>query len=120
MLNTIDVAEHAHKRKLLSTIFTEKMVRAASEFVIRHLDRWSEIMMDEMNHSNSDGWSPVYDLSESLDALIFDIVGDLSFGKSFDIKEPGDNPLKVIPHSIAEYMKVYYPVGPSRLLYQVS
>jgi hypothetical protein len=69
--------------------------------------------MDEMNPDESDGWSPVCDFSERIDALVFDIIGDLSFGRSLNIKEPGENPLKVIPHSIVEYMKIYYPVNPS-------
>lgn len=38
-------------------------------------------------------------------------MGDLSFGRSFDIKEPGPNPLKTIPHNIAAYMKFYHPVS---------
>jgi cytochrome P450 len=106
---TVDVAAHAAKRKLLNLCFTEKSVRAACGFTIKHIDRWHELMSEE-NHSYTE-WSAPLDLSERIDALIFDIMGDLAFGKSFDIKEPGDNPLKVIPHSIAAYMKFYYPVS---------
>ncbi|KAK4107230.1 cytochrome P450 [Canariomyces notabilis] len=75
-LNTIDVAEHAGRRKLLNLCFTEK----------------------------------------SLHTLVFDIMGDLCFGRSFDIKEPGENPLKAVPHFIAEYMKFYYPMCRSPFL----
>ena len=95
-LNTIDIAEHAVKRKLLNTCFTEKSLRAASSFIIKHVDRWNEIMMEESNSTT--GWSVPIDFSEMIDMLVFDIMGDLSFGRSFDIKEPGENPLKVIPH----------------------
>lgn len=38
-------------------------------------------------------------------------MGDLAFGRSFDIKEPGNNPLNVVPENIAGYMKFYYPVS---------
>lgn len=107
-LNTIDVAEHASRRKLLSLAFTERMVRAASEFIIKHVDRWDQLLLDEIPDGE---WSSTIDFSERIDTLIFDIMGDLSFGRSFDIKEPGENPLKVIPHAIAEYMKFYYPVS---------
>lgn len=34
-------------------------------------------------------------------------TGDLSLGRSFDIKEPGSNPLKTTPHNIAECMRFY-------------
>ncbi|KAG6353514.1 hypothetical protein INS49_005475 [Diaporthe citri] len=36
-------------------------------------------------------------------------MGDPSFGRSFDIKEPEDNPLRSIPDNIAAYMRFYYP-----------
>lgn len=69
--------------------------------------------MDENNGSTE--WSAPMDLSRRLDDLTFDIIGDLAFGRSFDIKEPGENPLKVIPESVAGYMKFYYPVSPVKL-----
>lgn len=108
-LNVIDVAEHAQKRKLLNLSFTEKSLRAAAGFMVKHVDRWNEIMLEE--NSSATEWSAPVNLSVKVDTLVFDIMGDLSFGKSFDIKEPGDNPLRVIPHSIEEYMRFYYPVG---------
>ncbi|KAF2872285.1 benzoate 4-monooxygenase cytochrome P450 [Massariosphaeria phaeospora] len=110
-LTTIDVAEHAYKRKLLNASFTEKSVRAASEFIIRHIDRWNELLVGD----NTD-WSPPVDLSESVERLLFDISGDLFFGKSFETKEPGQNPSKAIPQSIEQYMLFYYHVCRSPLL----
>ncbi|KAK8070551.1 cytochrome P450 [Apiospora hydei] len=103
-LNTVDVAEHAHKRKLLKTCFTEKSVRAASEFITKHQSR--------LGGRRKGGWSAPINFSDSVDTLVFDIMGDLGFGRSFDIKEPGgaNNPLKVIPHTIASYMRFYYPL----------
>lgn len=110
-LNVIDVAEHAQKRKLLNLSFTEKSLRAAAGFMVKHVDRWNEIMLEE--NSSTTEWSAPVDLAQKVDTLVFDIMGDLSFGKSFDIKEPGENPLRVIPNNIAEYMRFYYPVGKS-------
>ncbi|KAK8023702.1 benzoate 4-monooxygenase cytochrome P450 [Apiospora rasikravindrae] len=115
-LNTIDVAQHAFKRKLLQTCFTEKSVRAATSFIIRHVDRWNEIIAEETS-DNGEDWSAPVDFADKVDALVFDIMGDLSFGRSFDIKEPGENPLKVIPHTIVEYMRFYYPFCRSPFLH---
>lgn len=116
-LNTVDVAEHAQKRKLLNLCFTEKSVRAASKFIIKHVDRWNHLL----GEGNDVGWSAPVDFSAKVDTLAFDIMGDLCFGKSFDVKEPGENPLKVVPHNIVNYMRFYYPVSlstpPRRLLY---
>lgn len=108
-LNTIDVDEHARKRKLLNLCFTDKSLRAASGFIGRHVDRWNELMLEE--NSSTTEWSAPVDFAEKVDTLVFDVMGDLSLGKSFDIKEPGDNPLRVIPHNIADYMRFYYPVS---------
>ncbi|KAI0854359.1 cytochrome P450 [Daldinia vernicosa] len=111
-LTTTDVAGHARKRKLLSLAFTENSVRAASNFVIQHLDRWNQLLIED---ADSD-WQPAVDISEKVNGLVFDIMGDLSFGKSFDVKEPGVNPLKAIPHSITDYLSLNYTIAHSPLL----
>lgn len=74
-LNTIDVAEHAIKRKLLNLAFTERSLRSATNFITKHVDRWNQIMMEE--NDNSTEWSAPVDFSKRLDTLTFDIMGDL-------------------------------------------
>ncbi|KAI5924595.1 benzoate 4-monooxygenase cytochrome P450 [Camillea tinctor] len=106
-LATIDVAEHAKRRRRLNLGFTEKSIREASKFIIKHVDRWIDIITEEIDGSTT-GWTASMDFSERVDGLIFDIMADLSFGKSFEIKEPGDNPLKATPHNIGVYMRSYY------------
>ncbi|XXH02863.1 hypothetical protein Hte_009251 [Hypoxylon texense] len=80
-LNTVDVAEHALKRRLLNLCFTDKSVRAASYFVVKHVDRWNHLLVEGCNGTD---WSESADFSAKVDALVFDIMGDLCFGKSFD------------------------------------
>ncbi|KAK4164127.1 cytochrome P450 [Cladorrhinum sp. PSN259] len=116
-INSIDIAEHAAKRKLLNLAFTDKTTRAASEFMTRHVDRWNELLLVSSNKDKESGWTTPVDMSEKLDTLVFDIMGDLCFGRSFDIKEPkGENPLRAIPHNISEYLKFYYPMCRSPFL----
>lgn len=103
-LTTTDVAAHARKRKLLNIVFSDNSVRSAAAFIIKNLDRWNELSI------NGDDWSEPIDLSKWTDCLIFDILGDLCFGKSFDIKEPGENPFKVIPEAIISHVKFWHPV----------
>jgi Cytochrome P450 len=105
-LSTTDVALHAKKRRLLNQVFTEKSVRAAGAYVAKHIDRWNDLLVS----GHGEEWSDSLNLADSTDSLVFDILGDLCFGRSFDIKEPGDNPLKIIPHAIVEYMQFMYPV----------
>ncbi|KAH8688934.1 hypothetical protein GQ44DRAFT_734452 [Phaeosphaeriaceae sp. PMI808] len=106
-LNTIDPTEHTHRHKVLNTCFTDQSVTAVSAFIGRHIDHWHQILLDE--HDGKTEWSAYLNLSQKMDHLVFDIMGDLCFGRSFYIKEPGDNPLREVPHNIAQYLKFYYP-----------
>ncbi len=103
-LNSSDVAIHAKKRKVLNTVFTDRSLRSAAPFIIKHIDRWNELTV--MGHD----WSEPIDFAKWVDCLIFDILGDLCFGKSFGVKEPGENPFKVIPEVIVSYMRLWNPV----------
>ncbi|KAI9155031.1 Cytochrome P450 monooxygenase atnE [Paramyrothecium foliicola] len=108
VMTAVDKAEHAAKRKLLNLAFTEKSTRAASEFVVKHVDRWHEILSEQKCRDGE--WSSTVNIAHELDFLIFDIMGNVSFGSSFDTKEPGDNPLREVPAHIANYLKFYYPI----------
>ncbi|KAK8031536.1 hypothetical protein PG990_001270 [Apiospora arundinis] len=105
-LDTVDVKEHTRKRRLLNISSTEKSVRAVSTFVIRHVDRWHQLLVE----GNGTEWSAPIDFFELLDTLSFDIMGGLSFGKSFDVKERGKNSFKSIPYNIMQDLRFYYPM----------
>lgn len=106
-LTTVDFTLHAKKRKLLNLIFTEKSVRAAGVFVAKHVDRWNQLLVDK---KDDEEWSDSTNFIDCTDHLVFDILGDLCFGKSFEMKEPGVNPTRVMPHAIVKYLKFMYPV----------
>ncbi|KAI1762706.1 cytochrome P450 [Hypoxylon sp. FL1150] len=113
-LTEIDVTKHARKRRLLASSFTDQAVGSASKFVIEHIDRWIEIATQDFDGFAK--WSAPQDFTEIIDNLVFDIMGDLSFGNSFGIKEPGIHPLKAIPHCIIENLRFYYPIYRSQFL----
>ncbi|KAJ8121710.1 hypothetical protein ONZ43_g1908 [Nemania bipapillata] len=105
-IDTVDVAEHAQKRKILNLCFNERSLSAACKFIADHVDRWNELMLDEINTND---WSSPIDLGKRIEELVFDVIGEISFGRSFNIKEPEENPLKQVPHCIENYMLFYYP-----------
>ena len=105
-INTSNVALHHKKRRTLNLIFTEKSVRAAGVFIQKHVDRWNELLADDEGKD----WSQPRNISEWNDYLVFDILCDLFFGRSLDIKEPGENPFRYIPKSIHSLLKFMYPV----------
>jgi cytochrome P450 len=113
-LNTLgctDVALHARRRKALALAFTDQAVKATVPFVQRHVDRWNELLPGDK--VDEQGWSEGQDMSEWTDFLMFDLFGDVCFGKENGTKEPGDNVLKQIPHNISKYLKLYNPVSSS-------
>ena len=61
--NTTDVAVHARKRRLLNTVFTNKSVRSAAAFIVKHVDRWNELSLE----GNGDDWSKPTDMSRWTD-----------------------------------------------------
>lgn len=109
-ITTVDPQTHARKRKLLNLSFTEKSVRAASVFMMTHIDRWIELLTDECDDDGT-GWTAPKDFSELANHLVFDIMGDLCFGNSPLIKEPGENQFRQMPHNIANYLMFWYPVS---------
>lgn len=106
-LFTVDTKLHAKRRRILNQVFTEKAMQAAGPFITRHVDRWNELLIND----DSKDWSEPRNLTTWIDALSFDILGDLCFGNSFEIKEPGENPFKIIPHAIAKYVHFNYTVS---------
>jgi cytochrome P450 len=104
--NTTDKIVHARRRRILASVFSEKAIRSAETFVLQHVDRWNELLLDQ----DGETWSQPRNMTDETDHLIFDILGDLCFGRSFETKEPGENPLKAIPHAIASTLKFFYPV----------
>ncbi|KAI0859874.1 benzoate 4-monooxygenase cytochrome P450 [Xylaria cubensis] len=113
ILDTIDVAQHGLKRKILNLCFSEKSLSAACRFIVDHVDRWNQLMLEK---TNNDDWSSSVDMTEKIDELTFDVMGDLCFGRSFNIKEPGKNSLKEVPHFIADYLLFFYPLSRSPFL----
>jgi len=98
---------HARKRRVLNSAFSEKAIRSAEAFVVQHVDRWNELLVVG---NDGESWTEAQNMSDLTDYLVFDIMGDLCFGKSFDLKEPGENPLRHMPHTIADFMQLMYPV----------
>ena len=104
---------HARKRRVLNAAFSDKALRSADDISIRHINRWCELL--EKRHGGEQGaqWTEPKNMTEWSDHLILDILTELSFGKSFETKEPGDDPKKTIPHSIVRYLSLMYPVSTS-------
>jgi hypothetical protein len=94
----------------LNFAFSEKALKAAEPFVISNTERWLDLMEEQIAKSKESKWSASFNMAEWLNYLVFDILGDLCFGKSFDMKEPG-NKLRHIPELMVTFLAILHPVG---------
>ena len=106
-MTTIDKTLHGKKRRVLNGVFSTPMLQAAENFVARHVDRWCDLLIDE----SGEDWSNTKDMAHWSDNVVLDIFGDLCFGRSFETKEAGENPLKKVPELMANFMTFIYPVS---------
>jgi hypothetical protein len=111
---TIDPAAHARKRKILNQAFTEKSVKSAVSFVIQHTERWIDLLVADKDLVAEGGWSKTRNMTDWNNWLVFDILGDMCFGKSFEIKEPEPNHIRVIPNLVSDHVQFFYPVKTPR------
>ena len=110
VLNTwqcTDNAKHARKRRILNYVFSENAMRSAEKFVIQHVDRWCELLGENAEKE----WSKPRDMAKWANYLMFDIFGDLCFGNSMQMKEPGENELKAVPSMIVTSATLNYSVS---------
>ncbi|KAF2024573.1 cytochrome P450 [Setomelanomma holmii] len=100
---SIDV--HARKRRVLNYAFSEAALREAEVFLHSNIDRRLELM----GKSGADGqWTSSLNMCDWINWLVFDILGDLCFGKNFDMKEPGSD-LRHIPEVMVSFLNYYVP-----------
>jgi cytochrome P450 len=109
VMNQTPLEPHARERKLLNLAFTEQSLKASSPLIVKHVDRWVDLLCQS---PDPEGWSTPRNMTEWVDFLTFDIIGDLCFGEAFNTKEPGENSLKKIPHLTMETMGLGYKVFP--------
>ncbi|KAL3456273.1 cytochrome P450 [Aspergillus heterothallicus] len=100
---------HAQKRRILNTVFSEKSLRSMEPILFEHVVRWCDLLGSEDGRN----WSPPRKMSEACDYLVLDVLCDLCFGRAVGTKEPGDNKYREIPHIIAFFLRILYPLGHS-------
>ncbi|EME80913.1 uncharacterized protein MYCFIDRAFT_32845 [Pseudocercospora fijiensis CIRAD86] len=106
--NATEISIHGPKRRVLNHAFSEKALRSAEPFIQSNTDRWCELISNRIPKSNE--WSPSLNMTKEINHLIFDILGDLCFGKSFEMKEPASK-LRYVPELLADFLVLMHPIG---------
>jgi len=96
--NARDKALHARKRRVLSHGFSDGAVRSMERFLIGNIDLFcaniapaNDSAPSHPASDNTKGWSEPRCMTDWCSYLAMDILGDLCFGKAFNMLEREDN-----------------------------
>jgi hypothetical protein len=96
--SSIDKSSHARKRRVLSHAFSDKAIKSMEKYVLDKVRTFCAALpttqfdlLDVQKSSIEKDWSSPKNMGEYSDWLAFDIMGELAFGKSFDMIERPDN-----------------------------
>ncbi|KAF3770322.1 cytochrome P450 [Cryphonectria parasitica EP155] len=89
--NTTDIAIHTRKRRVLNYAFSNKALRSVEPFV------------------PGEEWSGSLNMTDWTNWLVFDILGDLCFGKSSDMKKPNSS-MRQAPALMVDMLQLMHPV----------
>ena len=96
-LTEVDKATHGRKKRLLTSAFTDNAIRSAETFIVQHVGRFCDLLSGDEERQTPKN------MADLADCLVFDIMCDLAFGKSFDVKESESNPLRSVPHTFDNF-----------------
>ena len=74
------------------------------------ISRWIELFKEATQKGADGQWSKSLNMADEVNYLVFDILGDLCFGKNFNMKEP-ESDLKHVPELMATYLQILHPVS---------
>ncbi|KAF1844724.1 benzoate 4-monooxygenase cytochrome-like protein P450 [Cucurbitaria berberidis CBS 394.84] len=110
--NATSIEMHSRKRRVMNYAFSESALRSTEGFLHTNIDRWLELLG---SLADKDGeWTPSLNMCDWMNWLVFDILGDLCFGKSFDMKEL-DSKLRHVPEMMIGFLEIVHPIGWSPL-----
>ncbi|PYI08359.1 benzoate 4-monooxygenase cytochrome P450 [Aspergillus sclerotiicarbonarius CBS 121057] len=104
IFNAIDRSVHARKRRVMSQAFSDQAVRAMEPHILSTIRDWCLALGDQ--HPNqqqelgdatkgrkdaNDGWSRPKDMVHWSACLIFDALGEICFGKTFNTSLSNEN-----------------------------
>ncbi|ETN42758.1 uncharacterized protein HMPREF1541_01916 [Cyphellophora europaea CBS 101466] len=102
----IDRVRHAFRRRILDQAFSDSALNQAEEIILSNVRSWTTELCST---TESKGWSPPRNLKNWSDWLAFDMMGDLTFSKSFGAVSEGRN--RFVPAVVLESTKFVYEAG---------
>ncbi|KAF1967614.1 cytochrome P450 [Bimuria novae-zelandiae CBS 107.79] len=86
--SSIDKLQHARKRRVLSHAFSDAAIKSLERFILANV-RTGCRLLEERGQDGGDekGWREPWNVANWCNWLVFDIMGDLVFGKAFGMLE---------------------------------
>lgn len=81
----IDKKTHAFRRKILFQAFTDNALNGVQDQILSHISEFCAMLNPPPSNGagQSSVWGPSVDIAPLCDYLAFDVISDLSYGRSF-------------------------------------
>lgn len=94
--SSIDKASHARKRRVLSHAFSDSAIKTMEKYIMANVRTFCSALgtksMSLSEKGSSHGkWSVAQNMADWSNYLTFDVMGDLCFGKAFEMLENNGN-----------------------------
>lgn len=90
--SSIDKVSHARKRRVLSHAFSDTAIKSMEKYILGNIRTFcSRLCSPADKGERPDGWSAAQNMADWCNYLTFDVMGDLCFGKAFEMLEHEEN-----------------------------
>ncbi|KAL5375433.1 hypothetical protein DPSP01_011240 [Paraphaeosphaeria sporulosa] len=103
---TPDWKEHAFRRRVNVRALSPANIKGMEEKILQNIRYFHDTLVD----GEGQDWSTPRNMSELIGYLISDIMGDMTFSKSFDVQRKPDNRdvMRGLPRAVADIHAVGY------------
>jgi hypothetical protein len=92
--SSINKLQHARKRRVLSHAFSDQAIKSLEKWILANVRTGCRLLGEkaaerkpEKTQAGEDEWADVWNVADWCNWLVFDIMGDLVFGKAFGMLE---------------------------------
>ncbi|QSZ31009.1 hypothetical protein DSL72_000570 [Monilinia vaccinii-corymbosi] len=91
--SSIDKASHARKRRVLSYAFSDGAIKTMERYILANVRTFCNNLGQPKASAekSAGGWSVAQNMADWCNYLTFDVMGDLCFGKAFEMLENASN-----------------------------
>jgi cytochrome P450 len=94
--SSIDKASHARKRRVLSHAFSDSAIKTMEKYIMANVRTFCSALGTKPALVTEKGagkgeWSVAQNMTDWCNYLTFDVMGDLCFGKAFEMLERSEN-----------------------------